>query len=171
MCKRDVATRLKARAQEKLDMMDQIIAYGDDLINRDIVDGVHKGIRISKDRFLDNALSLNKFWKDFQFNQLRVKVDPKTWLEHGDVSIVNAFYNDESNVIIFKAAFLQGVFFNAKIPKYMNYGGVGIVIGHEITHGFDDRGKQRNEKGNTRVSQVAVSTKVYAGRSSLRTIN
>jgi putative endopeptidase len=40
-----------------------------------------------------------------------------------------------------------GVFFNAKIPKYMNYGAVGIVIGHEITHGFDDRGKQRNGKG------------------------
>jgi hypothetical protein len=91
--------------------MDQIIAYGDDLIDRDIVDNVHKDIRISKDRFLDNALHLNKFWKDFQFSQLRVKVDPKTWLEHGDVSIVNAFYNDESNVIIFKAAFLQGVNF------------------------------------------------------------
>jgi predicted metalloendopeptidase len=94
-----------------LDLMDQIIAYGDDLIDRELVDNVHKDIRISKDRFLDNALHLNKFWKDFQFSQLRVKVDPKTWLEHGDVSIVNAFYNDESNVIIFKAAFLQGVNF------------------------------------------------------------
>jgi len=101
----------KARAQEKLDVMDQIIGYGDDLVDRDLVDSVHKDIRISKDRYLDNALHLNKFWKDFAFNKLRVKVEPKSWLEHGDVSVVNAYYYKEFNSIIFKAAFLQGVNF------------------------------------------------------------
>jgi predicted metalloendopeptidase len=42
---------------------------------------------------------------------------------------------------------IQGVFFNPNVPNYMNYGSIGMVIGHEITHGFDDRGKQRNENG------------------------
>jgi len=43
---------------------------------------------------------------------------------------------------------IQGVFFNPNVPNYMNYGSIGMVIGHEITHGFDDRGKQKNGNGN-----------------------
>ena len=48
----------------------------------------------------------------------------------------------------FPAGILQGVFFNAKVPRYMNFGGIGMVIGHELTHGFDDQGRQRNAQGN-----------------------
>ncbi len=63
------------------------------------------------------------------------------------VSVVNAAYSGDANNIEFPAGILQGVFFNANIPKYMNFGAIGSVIGHEITHGFDDKGKQRNGKG------------------------
>ena len=47
----------------------------------------------------------------------------------------------------FKLDFFSGTFFNAKVPKYLNYGGIGFIIGHEITHGFDDQGRQRDSNG------------------------
>ena len=61
--------------------------------------------------------------------------------------IVHAFYSLDGNNIEFPAGILQGVFFNEKLPRFYNFGAIGSVIGHEITHGFDDRGKQKNYKG------------------------
>jgi membrane metallo-endopeptidase-like protein 1 len=97
--------------------------------------------------YLENTLHIIKFWRFFYYNRLRDKIDTKHWLKHGDVSLVNAFYSLEGNNIEFPAGILQGAFFNAKNPRYMNFGAIGSVIGHEITHGFDDRGKQRNGQG------------------------
>ena len=137
----------KQRANEKLDQMDQFIAYQDEFINQDIVDGLHNGIRVTTSDYLENTLHIIKFWRVFYYNRLRVKIDPNSWLEHSDVSVVNAFYGGDANYIEFPAGILQGLFFNANIPKYMNFAAIGSIIGHEITHGFDDKGKQRNGKG------------------------
>jgi len=138
----------KKKALEKLGSMDQFIAYGDEFLDKDKVDTFFKDINISQTHYFDNDLNLNKFWKTFKYNQLRDPIDPKSWLEHSDVSIVNAFYNGGANNIVLPAGILQGTFYNSNIPKYFNYGGIGAVFGHEITHGFDDKGKQRNKKGN-----------------------
>lgn len=108
---------------------------------------MHKNITISRTDYLENALNIIKFWRVFYYNKLREKIDSSSWLEHSDVSVVNAFYSSDANNIEFPAGILQGVFFNANIPKYMNFGSIGAVIGHEITHGFDDKGKQRNGDG------------------------
>jgi len=61
---------------------------------------------------------------------------------------VNAWYAPDKNTITFPAGILQGSFFNKDNPKYLNYGSIGVVIGHEITHGFDDQGRQFDENGN-----------------------
>ena len=137
----------KEKAKEKLSQMDQFIAYEDAFTDKDTVDGFFANLNITDDEYFENSLKLDRFWKAFKYNQLRVKIDPKSWLEHADVTEVNAFYSGNANYIEFPAGILQGVFYNAKIPNYMNYGGIGAVIGHEITHGFDDRGRQRNGQG------------------------
>ena len=59
----------------------------------------------------------------------------------------------------FPAGILQGSFYAHNVPKYVNFGSIGVVIGHEITHGFDDEGKQRNELGN--VILWSISPTIY----------
>jgi membrane metallo-endopeptidase-like protein 1 len=80
-------------------------------------------------------------------NQLREKRDPTDWREHSLVAVVNAFYEPSQNYFEFPAGILQPPFFDNLVPRYMNYGAVGFVIGHEITHGFDDQGRQKNHVG------------------------
>jgi len=137
----------KKRAMEKLDAMDQFIAYEDEYLDKYVVDGLLKNIIISQTDYFENDLNLSQFWKTFKYNRLREQINQKSWLEHTDIPVVNAFYKHNFNSFEFPAGILQGVFYNPNIPKYMNYGSIGTVIGHEITHGFDDKGKQRNEKG------------------------
>merc|ERR1719384_2682982 len=74
-------------------------------------------------------------------------IDPKDWRDNQAIALVNAFYNPEINAMIFPAGILQGSFFNSQAPKYVNFGAIGVVIGHEITHGFDDQGRRRNHEG------------------------
>ena len=94
------------------------------------------------------------------YRRLREKIDPKNWIDHQNVAVTNAFYNPSTNAIEFPAGILQGVFFNSKIPKYMNYGAIGAVIGHEITHGFDDQGRRTDYKGLFSVQQILHTHKI-----------
>ena len=64
------------------------------------------------------------------------------------MALWGAFYGPEWNKIFIYGSFLSGVVFNVKRPRYMNYGAIGTFTGHEITHGFDDQGSQRDGEGN-----------------------
>jgi membrane metallo-endopeptidase-like protein 1 len=139
--------KTKARALEKLEAMDQFIAYADEYLDKNIVDGLLRNIKISQTDYFENYFNLNQFWKTFKFNHLREQVNRKSWLEHTDIPFADTNYKQSFNSFDIPAGILQGSFYNPNIPNYMLYGSIGAVIGHEITHGFDDMGKQRNGKG------------------------
>jgi len=87
-----------------------------------------------------------KFWRFFDYNSLRDKVDQKDWSMRTDGGLVYAYYSYDANIVQFPAGILQGVFFNAKNPKYMNFGAIGSLIGHEITGGASNPRKPKTAK-------------------------
>jgi membrane metallo-endopeptidase-like protein 1 len=97
--------------------------------------------------YIHNVLTMQKVKVREDFQTLREPVDHRAW---GDLppTVVNAFYEPSTNAISFPAGILQTPYFNKDAPKYLNYGGIGMVIGHEMTHGFDDDGRQYDKDGN-----------------------
>jgi len=100
---------------------------------------------LTKKTYLKNAIIVSKAQHKERFRKLKEKNNRKDWFS--GPAVVNAFYSPPANQICFPAGILQAPFFDAKVPKYLNYGGIGAVIGHEITHGFDDQGKQYDKDG------------------------
>ncbi|HVZ61033.1 MAG TPA: M13 family metallopeptidase [Terriglobales bacterium] len=97
---------------------------------------------------LGNSLRANAFEFQRQLNKIGKPVDRQEWLMSPPT--VNAYYNAQMNDINFPAGILQPPFFSRDADDAVNYGGIGAVIGHEMTHGFDDEGSQFDEKGNLR---------------------
>jgi putative endopeptidase len=93
---------------------------------------------------LENVFSIRAFESEFEFSQLNKPVDRSLWFMNPHD--VNAYYSPNYNEIVFPAGILQGDFFGDNMVK--NFGGIGVVIGHEITHGFDDEGRKFDCDGN-----------------------
>ena len=128
--------------------MGQYLAYPDEVLDRNEVDQIYQGLEIETEDYFGSTLEMSKHFNAYHTKKLNERVDPRDWREHHLVAVVNAFYNPDFNNFEFPAGILQGHFFNPNVPKYLNYGAIGGVIGHEITHGFDDQGRQRNAEGN-----------------------
>ncbi|MFV0555257.1 MAG: M13 family metallopeptidase [Mangrovibacterium sp.] len=93
-----------------------------------------------------NMANLSEFYYNDMLSEINQPVNKKEW--HMTPQTVNAYYSPTANEIVFPAAILQPPFFYMNGDDAINYGGIGVVIGHEITHGFDDRGRLYDEKGN-----------------------
>jgi putative endopeptidase len=104
------------------------------------------GLQVSHDDYLGNVIAALKFNTAWQFGKIGKPVDRTEW--GMTPQTVNAYYNPLQNEIVFPAAILQPPFFDAKADPALNYGGIGAVIGHEMTHGYDDQGAQFDAKGN-----------------------
>ncbi len=97
--------------------------------------------------YFENALACQKFWNDYGIEHRAGKpVDNEDW--HMTPQTVNAYYNPTTNEICFPAGILQVPFFDMTADDAFNYGAIGVVIGHEMTHGFDDQGRQFDKDGN-----------------------
>ncbi|CAB3250166.1 unnamed protein product [Arctia plantaginis] len=140
--------KTRKAALEKADSMASHIAYPSEMLDNDKLTKFYSGLEMSSDKLMESVLNLTLFGTEYLFSKLREPVNKTDWVTHGRPAIVNAFYSSIENSIQFPAGILQGAFFSAKRPAYMNYGAIGFVIGHEITHGFDDQGRQFDQNGN-----------------------
>ena len=129
----------KAKAQEKLAAFTVKIGYPDKW--RD-----YSGLEIKDDSYWANVRRSNIFDMAYQLADLDKPVDKARW--HMNPQTVNAYYNPTTNEICFPAAILQPPFFNPDADDAVNYGAIGVVIGHEMTHGFDDQGRNYDKDGN-----------------------
>ncbi|XP_053693923.1 neprilysin-2-like [Sabethes cyaneus] len=136
-------------ALDKVASMVTHIGYPDELLDIAKITEYYQDLQFdSNDNYLQTILHLNKFHATKAFQKLRLPVNKTDWIRHSRPAIVNAFYSPVENSIQFPAGILQGHFFAYDRPKYLNYGAIGWVIGHEITHGFDDKGRQFDKNGN-----------------------
>lgn len=131
----------KAQAREKLSGFGYKIGYPDEW--RD-----YSALTIDRSAWLANRMNARKFEFDRNINTLGKPLDPHEWLM--PPHIVNAYYWPERNEIVFPAGILQSPFYDFEADDAVNFGGIGVVIGHEITHGFDDKGSLYDATGHLR---------------------
>jgi len=129
----------KQRGIEKLHAFTKKIAYPDQWKD-------YQGVAITRDDFFGNVLSAEQWAYNDMVNRMGKPVDRTEW--HMTPPTINAYYNPSNNEIVFPAAILQSPFFDFGADDAVNYGGIGAVIGHEMTHGFDDQGRQFAASGN-----------------------
>lgn len=130
----------KARALEKLAAVTVKIGYPDKW--RD-----YSALEISTEKsYWENLKNASMFETAYMLDKIGKEVDKSLW--YMSPQTVNAYYNPTTNEICFPAGILQPPFFYAEADDAINYGAIGVVIGHEMTHGFDDMGRQFDKEGN-----------------------
>lgn len=105
----------------------------------------YSGLKLTRDDYFGNYLSILEYNFNIEKNKAGKAPDPEEWFMPAHV--VNAYYSPLGNEVVFPAGILLPPFFNLNADDPVNYGGIGVVIGHEMTHGFDDHGRQYDEKG------------------------
>ena len=129
----------KVRAQEKLATFHVKVGYPDKWKD-------YSDLKVENDSYWANVCRAAEWGRKDNYSRLGKPVDKEEWLMTPQT--VNAYYNPSTNEICFPAAILQYPFFDMDADDAFNYGAIGVVIGHEMTHGFDDQGRQFDKDGN-----------------------
>jgi len=132
----DDATR--ARAKEKAGSITNKIGYPDEWKSYD-------GLTLDGSKHFENMAAAYQHWSGQELAKVGNPVDPKEWFM--TASTVNAYYNPTENEIVFPAGIMQPPMFHRAFPSAANFGAMGLVMGHEISHGFDDSGRQFTADG------------------------
>ncbi|XP_046453377.1 neprilysin-like isoform X2 [Daphnia pulex] len=139
----------KINALDKAAAMKEYIGYPDWITNRTTLELAYQGIKTKPDKHFDNFYTANQFMVVTNLRFLRFRTNRENlWISFP--AVVNAFYYPMFNSITFPAGILQPPFYGKGRLKALNYGAIGSVIGHEITHGFDDEGHKSDKKGHER---------------------
>jgi putative endopeptidase len=145
----------KAKAKEKLETIIVKIGYPDKW--RD-----YSSLHIEKDSYYANIERASRFETAYQLSKVGKPVDRSLWLMTPQT--VNAYYNPTTNEICFPAGILQPPFFDMHADDAVNYGAIGVVIGHEMTHGFDDQGRNYDKDGNLKDWWTETDSKNFEER-------
>ncbi len=129
----------KKKALEKLELIQVKVGYPDEWKD-------YSSLEIVPDSYVQNVKNSRAFEFNFNINKIGKPVDDKEW--GMTPQTVNAYYSPSKNEIVFPAGILQPPFFNMYADDAVNYGAIGVVIGHEMTHGFDDQGRKFDKDGN-----------------------
>src|SRR5580658_3364621 len=145
----------KKQAKVKLDAIRNKIGYPD--AYRD-----YSSVVIKRDDLLGNVIRANEFESKRDIAKIDKPLDRKEW--GMTPPTVNAYYNASFNEIVFPAGILQPPFYDNKMDDGVNFGGIGMVIGHELTHGFDDEGRQFDAHGNMEDWWTEADAKEFESR-------
>jgi putative endopeptidase len=148
----------KKKAVAKLHMMTRKIGYPDKWKS-------YKGLVVKADDYFDNLLRSAEYEHKRQIKKLGKPIDRTEW--HMYPQTVNAYCNFNMNEIVFPAAILQPQYFSLTSDDAVNYGAIGAVIGHEITHGFDDQGAKFDAKGNMKGWWTEEDKKLFTKKTKL----
>ncbi len=129
----------KARAREKLAALVNKVGYPETW--RD-----YASMTLTRASYFQNLVAANRYETSRQLDKVGKPLDRTDWLMTPPT--VNAYYNPAMNEMVFPAGILQPPFFNKAAPETVNYGAIGMVVGHELTHGYDDQGRKYDAKGN-----------------------
>ena len=145
------------KAIEKLDKMKVFVGYQED------VDPGTKELHLDPNKsFFELSEDIAQFGKRYTIEHFDEPIDKNKW--SGSAFDINAYYNPESNSINFPAGILQAPFYDKNQSTEKNYGGIGVVIGHEITHAFDSNGADYDENGDMHNWWTKADTKAFDKR-------
>ncbi|XP_013143777.1 PREDICTED: endothelin-converting enzyme 1-like isoform X1 [Papilio polytes] len=136
----------KKLAGHKVDSMMLRIGYPDFILNTEELNERYKEVKIHPDKYFENILNILQHLTKMEQSRIGQPVNKSLW--NTAPAVVNAYYSRNKNQIMFPAGILQPPFYHRHFPRSLNYGGIGVVIGHEITHGFDDKGRLFDCEGN-----------------------
>ena len=145
----------KKKAIEKLKAITVKVGYPDKW--RD-----YSKLEVVPDNYFQNIMNASKFSFEYNLNKVGKPVDKTEW--GMTPQTVNAYYNPSNNEIVFPAGILQPPFFNKDADDAVNYGAIGVVIGHEMTHGFDDQGRKYDKDGNMNNWWTAADAKRFKAK-------
>ncbi|KAK2184852.1 hypothetical protein NP493_250g03007 [Ridgeia piscesae] len=130
----------------KANAISERIGYPEYIMDDKYLASKYKEVLPQETTYFENIANIWNVEVKDNLKKVNERVDKTEWST--GPATVNAYYSSSKNVIVFPAGILQPPFYSKNFPKSLNYGGIGVVIGHEITHGFDDQGRQFDLNGN-----------------------
>ncbi|XP_056118554.1 endothelin-converting enzyme 2b isoform X1 [Rhinichthys klamathensis goyatoka] len=149
-------------AKDKADAIYDMIGFPDFILDSKELDDVYDGYEVTEDNFFQNMINFYNFSARVMADQLRKPPNRDQWSMTPPT--VNAYYMPTKNGIVFPAGILQAPFYAHDHPKALNFGGIGVVMGHELTHAFDDQGREYDKDGNLRPWWQNSSVEAFKNR-------
>lgn len=136
----------RRKAEEKADMITNMIGYPGYIMNNTALEEKYSDLEVEEESYFNNSVRFNQWVLRENLRKLTKPVDRTKW--GMTPSTINAYYTPLNNQIVFPAGILQAPFFSMDRPPSLNFGAMGVVMGHELSHAFDDQGRQYDAQGN-----------------------